>query len=360
MTISTKHLTSAGWKQIQKDSKGAVADNGLQRALEKYEGRPADKLAERMADLKQVFKLALALNNTKRKVAYAPAGEYLAKVCEAAVKMQELLDADRKAAAVSDAEKLVLRGMIVQTATNVSTNAKANAALFGQQVEAACSALQAYARPKLKAMNGGMSAAEFLGPLVGVVAGQITTALVITVTNELGKAVVREMAKQAEAQLRKGVGGVSRTSDDLEHALDQLTLGAHDAALAISNVVANRVIGTCSKVAVEVNSGKRLSDSLTDFIEPFVQQNPTAIDRLLESRFGLPSPARSKDTYARIYRELVEKFEVAHIKATTPNGERMRWVVTGVPPELKRNAAARAEAATRDRVRDMERAEPGR
>ncbi len=350
----TDYLTEAGWQAILQANKGKVTDNGLLKELGKYKHLPEDKYDQRNAVLANVFKLGLALNNSSLKVKPpAAVAAYLSRVNEAAVKMQEQITADKKAAAFDKNDKLMFQNMVIQAATNVSTNAKANASFFGRQVIAACTAFQLYSKSKVDELDGEISAASILGPLISVVSGGIVGALMVGVADPIAKKVVGEMAKLAEGQLKKQAGSIGNGSKDVEKAIKALILGATDAATAMESVVTKHIMPECKKVIDGVNSGNRLNDQLTEFIEPFIRQNPSAMDTLLERRFGLPTPAKSKQTQVKLYKEMVKQFEEVAIKAATPSGEKMEWNITGVPTSVKRKAEERAKQAGSQREKEI-------
>lgn len=350
----TDYLADAGWQAVLQANKGKLTDNGLLKELVKYNKFPEEKYAERRQALGNAFKLGLALNNTSMKVKPpAAVADYLSKLLQAAVKMQEQITADMKAAAVGKNDKIMLGNMVVQAATNVSINAKANASFFGRQVIAACTAFQLYSKSKVDELDGEISAADVLGPLISVVSGGIVGALMAGVADPIAKKVVGEMTKLAEGQLKKQAGSIGNGSKDVEKAIKALLLGATDAATAMETVVTKHIMPECKKVIDGVNSGNRLSDQLTAFIEPFIRQDAGAMDALLERRFGLPTPAKSKQTQVKLYKGMVAAFEEVAIKAATPSGEKMEWNITGVPASVKRKAEERANQAGGQREKEI-------
>ena len=96
-----KYLTESGWKAMIAQSKGKVKDNGILRALATYAKLPPEKYDERIKALSQVFKLGLALSNTKVKIGIPAVEEYLSEMLGAAVKEQEEIEKEQKAAKFS-------------------------------------------------------------------------------------------------------------------------------------------------------------------------------------------------------------------------------------------------------------------
>ncbi|HTF87377.1 MAG TPA: hypothetical protein VK843_03130 [Planctomycetota bacterium] len=349
----SKYLTESGWKAVVAKSKVKIADNGLAAVLKTYEARPEEKYTERMADLKKVFTIGLGLNNTNKKIGDAAAAEFLSKMCAESVKTQEELQADKIAAATDKNDKIMLQNMVIQAATNVTINGKANAAFFGRQVVAACTAFQVHSKSKLDDLKGELTAGDLLGPLIMVVSGGIVGGLMAGVADPIAKRVVSEMQKLAEGQLKKRAQSIGDSSKDLEKAVQALIQGATDAATAMESVVTKLIMPECKKVIDGVNSGKRLSPELTAFIEPFIRANPTEMDKLLEARFGLPSAAKSKQVQVKIYQDMVQRFEREVIKAATPSSEKLEWVITGVPDSVGRKAEQRAKQAGQQREKDI-------
>jgi hypothetical protein len=348
-----KFLTESGWKAIVQQSKGKVKDNGLQRALATYGKLPPEKHDEQLKVLSLVFKLGLALNNTKVRIGNPAVEEYLSKMLEACVKEQEAIEKASKAAKVSAGDKIMLQNMVIEAASNVSTNAKANAAFFGRQVVAACTAFQVYSKSKLDDLEDEISAGDLLGPLVAAVTGGVGEVLVAKVSDAIGKRVVQEISKAVGDKMTKRAESIGKDSDDLEKAVHSLVLGATDTATAIEGIVMKTIVPLCDKVIAGVNSGQRLSDGLTTFIEPFVRQQTGNLDAMLEQRFGLPSPAKSKKTQVQIYQDLVKRFEEKLIIANTASGEKMEWNIKGIPSGVHQKAEQRAKQAGKAREQDI-------
>ncbi len=349
-----KILTESGWKTVLQQNKVKVKDNGFQRALATYEKLPEDKYDEQLKALSLVFKLGLALNNTKVKIGNEKVEEYLGNVLGAAVKEQEEIEKAKKAAKFSSSEKIMLQNMVIDAANNVATNAKANAAFFGRQVVAACTAFQGYAKSKLDDLEDEISAGDLLGPLVAAVTGGVGEILVAKVVDPIGKRLVQEVSKIVADKITKRAEAIGKGSDDLEKAVHSLVLGATDMATAMEGVVTRTIIPECDKVVAGVNSGKRLSDDLTQFITPFIRQQTGNLDAMLEQRFGLPSPAKSKKVQVRIYQDLVKRFEEKVIIANTASGEKMEWNITGRPASVGQRADQRAKQAANTREKEMD------
>jgi hypothetical protein len=76
----------------------------------------------------------------------------------------------------------------------------------------------------------------------------------------------------------------------------------------------------------------------------------------MESRFGVPSPTKSRQTQIRIFKQLVRVFQEKAIIAQTPNGEKMEWNVTGIPDRARKSADAALRKAAQQREREMDQA----
>jgi hypothetical protein len=120
--------------------------------------------------------------------------------------------------------------------------------------------------------------------------------------------------------------------------------------------VTQSLIPLCDKVIAEVNSGKELSPQLTAFIEPFILEQTGKLDLMMEARFGVPSPAKSRQTQIKIFKQLVRVFQEKAIIAQTPNGEKMEWNVTGIPDRARKSADAALRKAAQQREREMDQA----
>jgi hypothetical protein len=84
--MSDKLLTEAGWKAVLAKNPDKVKDNGLQKALARYEKWPEDATSERRDSLDQVIRLATELKKDKAVSAVPAVVKYLGDVATAAAK----------------------------------------------------------------------------------------------------------------------------------------------------------------------------------------------------------------------------------------------------------------------------------
>lgn len=258
---------------------------------------------------------------------------------------------------ISRAEERGLEEMIIKTATRVAENARINVLFFGRQVTGACESFKLYSKSELSALDGDFTAGDLLAPLVSIATGGIAGALAGAVEDKVGKFFVKEATKLGNDALNKRTKSLGNDSKDLAKAVDSLVQGAHDALTAMETVVNNTVVKTSDEIIIQVNAGNTLNTELSTFIEPFIRETTSKMDGLLESKFGIPSPAKSKKTQVEIYGGLVEAFEEKLIIAKTPTQERIEWKISGVPPEVGRNAKTRSQKAMKDRKDSIDKEE---
>jgi hypothetical protein len=261
--------------------------------------------------------------------------------------------AKAKAKAVDPTDKLMLQNLVIQAATNAANGARANASTFGAQVVSACLAFQVYSKAKLDDLEDELSAGDLLGPLVAIVTGGIGGALEELVVDELGKKVAKQLADIAKDKMAEGAKKIGSDTKDLEKAVGALILGANDTATAMTTLVNKMIVPLCDAVIRGVNSNKTLSPELTEFIEPFIMQEIGKMDKLFESRFGLPSPARARKTQVHIYEGMVKVFEEKLIIAAIPSEEKFSWITTGIPMRVHHAAEAKAKQAAHQRETEI-------
>lgn len=265
-------------------------------------------------------------------------------------------DPDSKKPPISAGEKLALANMVIQAATDLAQSAQIQALSFAGDVSAACVAFQVYSKPRLKALEDEISAADLLGPLISIVTGGIGGALVKG-ADEVAAVVEAQILKVAQDTMNKKAKSIGKDAD-LETAVGTLVVGATDMATGMKEVVEQQIVKRCTKVTEEVNAGRTLNSSLTAFIEPFIRETPAKISRLLEERLSIPSPGTAKKTQVEIYKNLVSKFEEKHIIASTSNQEKMQWNIKGIPPQIRRTAEERGTAAAKKRALELTKAVP--
>jgi len=272
------------------------------------------------------------------------------KYDEASKALQARIKADADAEAKSKKEKIpamekqVLIELVLRAADTLAIKAEVNALSFAADVAEACDQFREHSKSRLKALEGEISAADFLGPLISIVTGGIGGALAKG-ANEVAAKIEGKILSFAKDTMNSKAKSIDK--NDLEAAVGALVKGAKGMADGMKQVVEQEIVKRCTQVNVEVNAGRTLSPQLTAFIEPFIRASPDKISQLLEQHLGLPSPATAKKTRVEIYKNLVTKFEEKHIIATTSNQEKMKWNITGIPPQIRRNAEERGKAAAK-------------
>lgn len=197
---------------------------------------------------------------------------------------------------------------LIETAHNVANRARINAIEFATQVESACEAFQAFATPKVKELESGVTLEDLADSLTATVIDKVGGALLAKVTNEIGKVIADKMAGLLKDKLKKATSLKGNSPKELEAAIQLIVQGARDSATGMIDAVTANIDAPADEIIEAVNRGAKLTSKQEDFIAPFYGAATGSIDATLEG-YGIPSGAAAKALNLQIYHDLVKKFE---------------------------------------------------
>jgi hypothetical protein len=266
-----------------------------------------------------------------------------------------------------DVEPLVVLGVpgqfevkIVAAAQNVSNRAQINAGKFAQQVESACEAFKIYADPKVKDLEGAVTAGKLLGTLVetaaGVIIGQVTAQIASKVARDIAGAIAGNISSAFTDRAKK----VLSNDDDVEalrQAISAIAMAARDNATNLQDAVRQVIDPVVTRIIEKVNAGEDLAEEEETFIQPLYSAPPDIVDAELE-RMGVPSESSAKATHVKVFTRLVEEFEKERIWAQASFRDRLEMGFAqdfgATELTLGYKARGRAAGAAKTRLREME------
>jgi len=217
---------------------------------------------------------------------------------------------------------------VIETAHNISNRARINAVELAGQVESACEAFQLYADPKLKELEGEVTASDLAAGLGTAILTAVGGALAAKVGNAFG----RQIATQISRQLAKGLSDrakslspASKDIKDLRSAVGSIAMRARDRATVMEDAVGGTIDVRTKDIIDTANANMPLSPEQNDFLGPFYLAADDVVDAFLES-YGIPSGASATGLQLDVYESLVEKFEEMLIWVHASFGEQIEMV----------------------------------
>ena len=211
---------------------------------------------------------------------------------------------------------------VVNAMRHLSDRALIRADEYTIEVLGACLDFQKYARPKIEEIKKAReSAGELAGALVNGVLGVAGGMLAAKVAAKLGEKIGEELAKQIADKVADGLKEslVNRVktmneSSDLEEAVETVAQGFRFYASAVHKTVEDKLGQYASAMEEKANAGK-ISNAELAVLTSLMNLNDAALDNVLEQKFGIPGPGRSKEIHVAIYQEMVKRFERIHLRA---------------------------------------------
>jgi len=208
-----------------------------------------------------------------------------------------------------------LKGEIIAAMRHLGDRALIRADEFTLEIVNACLDFQAYAKPKIKELEKAKErASELSAALVTGVLGLVGGELTAKISNEIGKKVAEKIADGLKEQLVSQVKSIGKDSNDIEGAVDKIAQGFRFYASAVHKSVEEHVGKFASDAEAAASSGK-LTDAQWQAVQPFLSIDDSALDDVLEHKFGIPGPGRGKEIHIKIFREMIKKFEQIHLRA---------------------------------------------
>lgn len=242
----------------------------------------------------------------------------------------------------------------------VVANARINAVNYASSVSAACKAFERYAEPKLKDLAGEITAGDLLSSLVSVVIGTAGNRIATTLGTKLGEAIAEAISDEIKDDVKKATEKYAKSKknneDELKGVVTSLVQGSEDAVTAIGDKIDKKLKKLADSTIDNIKSNKALAQQQADFVNEFADANISETDTLLESKFGIPSPSRSKQAHLTTFSQLVEQFERKYIWIRATMRERIEMNIAGMQGTgrtLESRAKERAEEATKERKRQI-------
>lgn len=248
----------------------------------------------------------------------------------------------------------------VEALHNASNRAKINALQYGLQVQFACDAFKNYADPKIKDLEGRLTAGKLAGALLEKGLAAIPIPGLGAITNELGKKIAEKAADFIKDKIAKAAGEKVSEDDNvaaLKAAVQSIAQGAQDAATGIQEAVGSQLDPVVNSIIQKTNQNETLTDQEQDFVAQFYMAPEDAVDQALETFCGIPTGASAKATQIRLYRSFVESFEEMDIWANATFEEQIEMTTDqayGVwDKSLEGRANQAADAATEARKKAL-------
>jgi hypothetical protein len=244
---------------------------------------------------------------------------------------------------------------ITAAANNVAVHARQNATAFQVQVLAAAEAFKQHAKPKIKELEGKVTAGDVAQGLTAALIGKIGGELAAKIANETGKKIVEFTTDKIKEKAGAAVNSKSSDIDALNNAVDEIVNAANAGGVRMQGVVNEKIIGPCDKIleAMKTKGSSeektRLTPDQEDFLGPFFEATATEVDTLLE-KFGVPSAASAKAIHVKVFRGLVQSFEE---KLIFSQFSAQSQAVSG-RSRLEREAAARADNVAEEAAKARE------
>ena len=204
---------------------------------------------------------------------------------------------------------------------SVNNTARVNAVSFSDEVGKACDHFEVYAKPRISALKGELTAGELVSSLLSAALGPLRQQFTERVATVLGEKVTAAVTGKFDTAVKDAAKKVVANESDvkaLEDAVAKACAGAKDAATRLKDAVGENLTPAIDATQRRLYEDLPLTEAQDEMVGMFYEAPVRNVDDYLERFYGVPSKAKARTLQVQVYYHLVRRFEEKVIEAEWP------------------------------------------